>query len=291
MSSVAQLRPKDASAPAAPPTAATPVKPPGSARSLFVVVSHMLRLQRWSPITWGLSLGLSCALVAAIWPSVSESITEAMKSYPESIKEAFSIQQLSSADQYIDVEMLSLIVPLALAFFTIRSVSRPLVGAEENSYLDALLSLPLDRRVLATGSIIATAILLTVILVIVWALTWAAGLAVGAGMELGPWTMGVVNVWPIAFAFGGFALLLCGLLHSHAAVVGVATGTLIGMYLIDLLGKLSPDIEPFRVISAYRYYGSAVQDGFDLSHALGLAAAGMLLAAVGAVFFNFRDIR
>ena len=272
-------------------SSAAPVSAPGSAKSLHAIVRHLLRLQRWAPLTWGLSLGLSCALVAAIWPSISDSISQAIASYPAAIKEAFSIEQLSNADQYLDVEMLSLIVPLALAFFAIRSVARPLVGAEENSYLDPLLSLPLDRRVLAAGAMISTAILLAVILAITWLMTWAAGLAVGAGIGLEAWTLGVINVWPIAFAFGGFALLLCGMLHSLAAVTGVASGTLIAMYLIDLLGKLSPDVEPLRVISAYRYYGSAIQQGFDLSHALGLAAAGVLLAIVGAVLFNRRDIR
>lgn len=266
-------------------------RPPSSRRSLFVIVMHLLRLQRWAPLTWGLSLGLSCALVVAIWPSISESISKAVESYPAAIKEAFSIEQLSSADQYLDVEMLSLIVPLALAFFAIRSVARVLAGAEEDSYLDALLSAPLDRRVLAAGAMIAVALLLAAILAIVWLLTWAAGLAVGAGVGLEAWTLGVVNVWPISFAFAGFALLLCGLLHSLAAVTGIASGTLIAMYLIDLLGKLSPDVESLRVISAYRYYGSAIQDGFDLSHAAGLAAAGVVMAIVGAVLFNRRDIR
>jgi hypothetical protein len=40
------------------------------------------------------------------------------------------------------------------------------------------------------------------------------------------------------------------------------------MYVIDLLGKLAPAIEPLRAVSAFRYYGSAIQDGIDVSHVL-----------------------
>ncbi len=98
----------------------TPVTPPSWQRSLAAVVRSGLHFERHAPLTWGGGLGATCALVAAMWPSVADSIGKAVESYPAGIKQAFGIQELNSVEQYVDVEMLSLVVPLALAFFAVR---------------------------------------------------------------------------------------------------------------------------------------------------------------------------
>lgn len=56
-------------------------------------------------------------------------------------------------------------------------------------------------------------------------------------------------------------------------------------------GKLAEAVEPLRAISAFRYYGSAIQQGFDLSHAIGLTLVAVVLTAAGAVLFDRRDVR
>ena len=45
---------------------------------------------------------------------------EPMKSYPAGLKEAFDIRDLDSVEAYVDAEMFSLIVPLAIAFLAVR---------------------------------------------------------------------------------------------------------------------------------------------------------------------------
>ena len=186
--------------------------------------------------------------------------------------------------------MLSLVVPLVLAFFAVRCVTRAIVGAEEKGHLDALLSLPLDRRVLVAGSFIVTGLMLAAILVVVWALTWITGTVAGTHISTGTLGVGVANVWPIAMSFAGLAVLAAGVLHRQGAAVAVASGTLIAMYVIDLLGKISPDMKPVRFVSAFRYYGSAIQDGFDIGHALLLAGVGLAMAVAGALLFERRDV-
>ena len=80
------------------------------------------------------------------------------------------------------------------------------------------------------------------------------------------------------------------MLHRPATVTAIATGTLVAMYVIDLVGKLAPAIEPLRAASAFRYYGSAIQNGIDISHVLALTAVAFALAAIGAVRFERRDV-
>ncbi|MEI6447149.1 MAG: hypothetical protein WCO96_04615 [Actinomycetes bacterium] len=264
--------------------------PPSTWESFRAILASDLHFHRASPLIWGGSLGATCALVAAIWPSVADSIGRAMQGYPDSIKKAFGITTLSNVDQYVDAEMLSLIVPLAMAWFAVRVATRSIVWAEENHHLDSLLALPISRRVLVAGSLLATALLLAASLFLMWAMTLAAATAVDAHASAATLASGFANVWPISIAFAGFGVFLAGFLHRSASVVGIAGGTLVAMYVIDLVGKISPDLKPFRVLSAFRWYGSAVQDGFDWGHAMTLTAAGLLLAVVGAELFRRRDV-
>jgi beta-exotoxin I transport system permease protein len=266
------------------------VVPPSLRRSLMALVVQGLRDHRRSPLTWGGSLGAMCALMAFIWPSIENSMGELMKSYPASLKEAFGIQQLDSVEKYIDAEMLSLIIPLALAFFAVRCAVRATVSAEEQGHLDTLLSLPVSRRALVAATFIVTGSLLLAILAVVFALTMVAGTLAGTGMRAGTLALGLLNVWPLAMVVGGLAVLAAGVLHRSAPVTAIATACLGAMYVIDLGGKLAHELEPFRVVSAFRYYGSAVQNGFDVSHAIGLTLVAVVLAAIGAFLFERRDV-
>jgi ABC-2 type transport system permease protein len=60
----------------------------------------------------------------------------------------------------------------------------------------------------------------------------------------------MLNVWPLAVFFTGVAVLATAWLHTGGPVTAVAAGSLIGMYVVDLVGKLAEPIEPLRALSA-----------------------------------------
>lgn len=258
---------------------------------LAAVIRRGLRDQRRAPLTWGGALGAMSALMAMVWPSIEGSMDRLMKSYPEQLKEAFNITAITSVETYVDAEMLSLILPLALAFLAVRIVTQALSGAEERGYLDVVLTTPVARRTLVAGTWIVAAIAVAEVLAVITAMTLVAGAAVGADPSPLVLGRGMANVWPLAMLFAGVAALACGRLHRAAPVTAIATGTLVGMYVIDLVGKLADPVAPLRRISAFRYYGSAVRDGIDPLACAGLALAGAALAALGALLFERRDVR
>ena len=263
---------------------------PPARSSVAAVIRRGLRDNRRAPLTWGGGLGAMSALMVAIWPSIEDSMEDLVKSYPADLKEVFGIESLDTVERYVDAEMLSFIVPLAVAFFGVRCVTRALVGAEDRGHLDTLLALPLSRRALVGASFAVTAIAVAAILVVIWALTMFAGVISGTDVSASIMASGMLNVWPLSIAFTGLAVFAAGLLRRPASVTAVATGTLVGMYVVDIVGKLADAIEPVRAVSAFRYYGSAVQNGLDVSHMVGLTLAGMALAAIGALLFERRDI-
>lgn len=259
-------------------------------RTLLTLVRRGVRDNRRAPLTWGGGLGVMSGLMAAIWPSIEGSVDKLVENYPPALMEAFGIKELNTVEKYIDAEMLSLIVPLAVAFFAVRCATRATVGAEDSRHLDTLLSLPVSRRVLVASSFLVSALMATAILAVTWALTMVASVLVGAGASADTMALGIVNVWPLAMLFAGLAVLIAGVTHRPVVVTEIAAGTLVAMYVIDLAGKLDDTVEPLRAVTAFRYYGSAVQNGFDLSHAALLTVVGVGLAAIGTVLFERRDV-
>lgn len=264
--------------------------PAGERHVLLAVVRRVLRDQRRSPLTWGVPLGLLSGLELAIYPSVHKSLGKTLESYPDAIKQAFRIDTMDTPAQFLNGEMFSLIIPLAVAFFAIRAASRPISGYEERRWLDVVLAAPVRRRALAGGAFVASAIATLEILVVMTALIWVAGQVFGAQVSLGDLAAAVAGTWALALCFAGFALVACGRLSSWTVVTGASVGLLVTMYVVDFTSRLASALEPAGYLTAFHWYATPMIDGLDGGHAM-LAALGVVLAFAGAALFERRDIR
>lgn len=261
-----------------------------SARPVVAVTRRTWLDQRRAPLIWGGSLGAACVLMVSIYPSIQDALQRAVASYPEGIKQAFRVDNLDTVAAYLDTEMFSLIVPIAVAVFAIRGVTRPTVAAEEAGFLDLVLSAPLRRRELMTGTLLATLVSTALVLFVMGALAWLGSVIAGAGLSLSSAAAGSASVWPLAAFFGGLAAALAGAIGRSAVVTGTATGVLVAMYVVDLVGKLSDGLSWVRYGSVFRYYGSALRNGIDPVAFAGLTLVGVALACLGAYLFERRDI-
>lgn len=246
--------------------------------------------RRRSLLAWGLPLGAMSAFIVAIFPSIESSISKLVERYPSGLKEAFGIGELSSVEQYLHAEMLSLIVPLALGYLAVRAVASGLAGAAESGRLDVLLSAPVSRRRLCAAGFLATAVELAVVLAITGLLTAIGSLLSGAGLEAGPAAAGFASVWPLALLFAGLGVIACAWSLRTSVVTGAVAGVLVAMYVIDLIGKLDPGLDWLRYASVFKYYGNAIEEGIKPLAFCGVTAAAALLAALGAWLFERRDI-
>lgn len=246
--------------------------------------------RRRSVLAWGLPLGLMSAFIVAIFPSVEDSISKAVEGYPQGLKEAFGIGQLSNVEQYLQAEMLSLIVPLAMGYLAVRAIASGLTGAAESGRLDVLLSAPVSRSRLVTAGFLATAAELAAVLLVTGLLTGLGSVLSGAGLDAGAAAEGFANVWPLALLFAGFGAIATGFSLRTSVVTGSVAGLLVAMYVIDLVGRLDPDLDGLRYLSVFKYYGNAIEDGIEPLAFAGVTAAACLLAALGAWLFERRDL-
>ncbi|MGI9556704.1 MAG: ABC transporter permease subunit [Solirubrobacterales bacterium] len=272
------------------PHASSARRTPSALASVAAIVRRGLLDNRRAPLTWGGALGAFGVLIAVTWPSIEDSVGEIVELYPEGLREAFNVDAITTFEGYVDAEMLTFIVPLAVAFLAIRTVARATAGAEEKRWLDTLLATPVSRRQLVAGSFTVTAAVAATVLAVTVAMTTIAAALVGAEPDAWALIRGMANVWPLVMFFAGLAMLAAGLSHSATRVTAVAAGALVGMYAIDLVGKLADSLDWIRWASAFRYYGSAVQDGIDPVVFLGLTLAALSLAWAGALLFERRDV-
>jgi len=246
--------------------------------------------RRRSVLAWGLPLGLMSAFIVAIFPSVEDSISQAVEGYPQGLKEAFGIGQLSNVEQYLQAEMLSLIVPLAMGYLAVRAIASGLTGAAESGRLDVLLSAPVSRARLVAAGFLATAAELAVVLLVTGLLTGLGSVLSGAGLDAGAAAAGFANVWPLALLFAGCGAIAAGFSLRTSVVTGSVAGLLVAMYVIDLVGRLDPDLSGLRYVSVFKYYGNAIEDGIEPLAFAGVTLAACLLAAVGAWLFERSDL-
>jgi ABC-2 type transport system permease protein len=253
-------------------------------------VRQGLRDARRAPLTWGGSLGLMSALIAALYPSIQAALSDAVSSYPSGLKEAFGIGQLDTLEAYLHAEMFSMVVPIAVAVFAIRCASAPLAAAEERGYLSTVLAAPLSRRVLAAGAFLTAALAAPAVLVVCGVLTLATAALTGQDLSVGHLLAALAGVWALGLFFAGSAILAAGYAHRAATVTAFGVGLLVVMYLLDVVGKLADSFGWVRSLSAFRYYGEPLLHGAGAGGVAGLVLAGALLAALGAVQFERRDV-
>jgi len=260
--------------------------------TLFALVFHTVRMQLRGVIIWGAALGLYGAAMVASFTAIEGSaaqLNELMEAYPKGMLEAFGVTDLGDPANYLHSQVFGL-APLALSFFPILALANAIAGAEERGTIDVLLGNPLPRWQLVAGNFVAVAVSLLEICAIVGLLTWGTAVLAGVELSLREVAEAVLNLWPICIVFGAGALLCSALFHRRSLAIAIPAFLLFGTYLIDTIGRASEDLEDWRPISVFYYYGSAIENGIDWAHFGSITAVALALMLLAALLFRQRDI-
>ena len=260
--------------------------------TLPALVLHTVRFQARGVLIWGAALGLYSAAIVASYTTFSGSadqMNQLLDAYPEGMLEAFGITDLADVENYMSSQVF-LLAPLALAFFPVLTAAGTIAGAEERGTIDVLLGNPLPRWQLVVGSFVSMALSLLGILAIVGALTQITAVLMDVDLAPENTAAAVLNMWPLCLFFGAVAMLCSAVFHRRALAIAIPASLLFAMYLLDTLGRVSEDLEDLQPLSAFYYYGSAIEDGIDWTHFAGLTLAALALIALAILAFRRRDI-
>jgi ABC-2 type transport system permease protein len=80
------------------------------------------------------------------------------------------------------------------------------------------------------------------------------------------------------------------LFHRRGLAIAIPAFLLFGMYLMDTIGRASEDLEDWRPLSVFYYYGSAIENGLDWTHVGGITLIALALLLLATQVFRQRDI-
>lgn len=257
----------------------------------WTMISHQLR-SRWRSLTiWGVALGALGALYVALYPSMSKLLDDYMKEAPESMKGWLGdLQGPISAEQWMGMEFLNMLIPVALPFLVMLIGMRAIAGNEERKTLDLFMCNPLPRWRVVAGTVGTMALSLAGVLAITWVLTYLAVPIAGVDLSPAHLAAALAALWPLCLLFGTLALLISALVRRAGLAVAIPAAILIAMYVIETLGQMSKTMEPVRVVSLFYHLGTPVEGDFPWTAVLLMLAGVCVLAGAAVAAFSRRDI-
>ena len=261
---------------------------------MIELVRHQHARRLRATIVWGVSLGLLGLMMVGIYSTIDiEVFAQAIESYPQALLDAFGIssESYTTPEGFISGELLSFMVPLALGFYPILAAARAMAGAEQDRSLDVILSQPVPRWQLPVATFVAFTVGLVEVIALFCLITWGSAVAFGVDLELGHMLAGGANLLPLSLIYGSLALLVSAAVRAPGMVTGVAGGARVFGYLLDAVGKISPDVDWLAEITPFRFYGAAIENGLDAGDMAVLLAGAALFCALAIPVFGRRDVR
>ncbi|MEV3965525.1 ABC transporter permease subunit [Nocardia sp. NPDC050193] len=258
------------------------------------VYTRTLADNRRGLAAWSIGTATVGLMYAAFYPQVSEGgMADTVQDYPEAMREALRMNDMSSAAGYLGSTVFGLLLPLLVMAFGVTFGARAIAGDEESGYLDLLLAHPVSRTRLAVQRF---ACLVTGAAAIA-ALVFLGMLAVRSTADLD--SIGIaefaaqcVHLALLGIAFGALAVGLSAALGKRAQVLGIAVGIGVLTYIAgNLAGVIGADW--LKYLSPFHYYigGEPLRHGMQWADAAILLAISVVLVASGFLRFNRRDLR
>jgi ABC-2 type transport system permease protein len=244
---------------------------------------------------WGIALALISAGIASFYGTIATqqaSLQQLLNSYPPELLAFFGdATAIFTPAGFLGVELFSM-MPLIMGIFAILSGSGLLAADEENGTLDLFLAHPISRAQMYAGRLAAFVTAIAAILVIIW-----IGLVLGArggALGLSPIELGrpLLSLGAELLLFGTLALTLSMLLPSRRTAAMLAGLVLVGSYIATSLARVNDNLKWLaRWLPLDYYQGGAAISHLNLGWLIGLLAASLACAALGAWLFQRRDIR
>ncbi len=252
------------------------------------VLRISLRLRRSHLLTWGLSLFAFMFLIGSSYAAVAENeeYDAIWESLPEEAREAFGgAGSLTAVDGYLDSQAVAYL-PILLTIGTALLLTRSFAGAEESGALDHALARPVTRTRYFWAQVGAAGIIgVSNILASVAGAVAGFALAGVSGNELLRAAGMIIEVVPIYAALIALATLVAVSFHRRGPASGVAVGGLFGLFVIDLLSRLVPDVDWLRYATPYGYWHRSDLYHGELDLVYLAVSAGL---AIGAVLLAWR---
>lgn len=264
-------------------------------RGLSVMIGQTLRVRKNSLIAWSITLSALVLLYILMFPSIEKIDIEALlEQYPKELLRAFGFEesavQLDTAIGFLNTELFGFMLPLAIIFLPIGVVVHMTSKAEERGYLDALLAAPIARWQLILAASIAATISMAVPVLAMIVVGLVSAQIAGVSLSLSEIGGSSLSLLPMGALAGSIATLVVGASRRHGIATAVAAGTIVVMYLMQVLAGFLEFFADVNFLSIFKYYSDWISKGIDWVPFLAFLGVAAVLTVLGAVLFERRDV-
>lgn len=247
---------------------------------------------RRSLLAWCIGIALVGMMYASFYPQMNNgAMAEAMESFPQSMREALNMEDLTSAAGYLQSTTFGILVPLLALLFAAAAGARAIAGDEESGYLDLLLAHPVSRVRLLLERFAAIVVSSVIIGVVVWLAMRAISGPAELDISVANMTAMCLQLVLFTIMWGALALAIGALVGRRALVFSVTAGVGVLAYIANTVAPQA-GADWLQKLSPFYYYlgGEPLKNGIQWFDAGILVAVSAVLVAIGALAFTRRDI-
>ena len=244
---------------------------------------------------WAVAITAVAAMYSAFWPVFgnNENLAKAIDAFPPSVKDAFHMQDYSTAAGYFGSSVFGLLVPILVAVFAIAAGVNAIASDEQAGTLDLILAHPVSRTRLMlaryTAIVAALALVGAVLLLAVLALRVPAKFT----------ALPIENLAAICFQLTLFGICFTSIAFGIGAFTGrrvIALGAsayiAVVAYLCDSFLPQISGLRWIQTFSPFNWYlgGEPLNNGIQWGHTALLIAVSAAFVSTGIWRFHDRDI-
>jgi ABC-2 type transport system permease protein len=261
---------------------------------MTVSVKQLLDNRR-SYLSWMVAVTAVAVLYAALWPVFGHNsgLASLVNSLPQGMKDAFHMEDYSTAAGYFSSTVFGLLVPILMAVFAIATGTQALAGDEQAGTLDLVLAHPVSRIRMALarfGAVVAAIIGAGVLLLVVM-------LAIRVPAEFSE--LSVAHLAAICLQLILFGICFAAIAFGIGAYTGRRVVTLAAAAYIAVVSYLADSFLPqisvllwTRNVTPFGWYlnGEPLSNGIQWGNCALLLGLAAVFLAVGVWQFDRRDL-
>ena len=230
-------------------------------------------------------------MISAMYNGIKGSLVDFADAFPESVLALFGASDFSTPEGWIQIEMQSLTVPLALLAVTITMGTKAIAGNDADRTLALLAATPIKRSRIVIDNALAILGATAIVSIICWLGLVAGSALAGLGIESSKLAASMTHIALLTLFFGYLALAI-GAATSSGTAVKVSITAVVVAYFGDWLLSLREGLAPFAVLSPWHYASAAepLIDGVNFAHLGVLAGLSVIAVAAAVYFFERREL-
>lgn len=260
-----------------------------------VMFRRWLQESRWSALGYGVGAAVYILVIVSVFPTVrdnSQQLNQLMDIYPEALKKAFGVDDISTLAGFLGAEALNVIWPIIVGVFAITAGSSVVAQEIADGTVDLWLSVPERRSRLLLGKVAALIVVAAIIVAISIAAIWVGAVLVDESFGVSHYLAAFATMLVLLVTMLSYSVLFSSFMSDRGRAAGLAAAVTIGCYLAWIIASMSSTMSWLRYLSIFTVYKpqSALADGsLQLGGLAILLAVSVACIAAAVALFARRD--